>query len=342
MADDSPKRIEITGGNVTPAASSSGAPPPSQQSFSQKLIEVTITLSPNTKTGQPVKFAGSDSNTVTLSGFRMNVRIENSGGVNGRASVTIFGLNPSVVNQLSTLGIIFDMVQKNSVLISAGDSNGLSPVFAGTILNAFGHYNDLPTASLHMECQIGQYEAIKPIAASSFPQPTDVSTIMAGFAAQIPAGFENNGVSVQMPPCYYPGTLRDQIRALASDAHINAELLPGAGGAQVLAIWPMGGSRTSQAGQDIPLISKETGMILTPSFAPNGFAIVRTLFNPQISFGGVVQIKTDVTPQANRAWVVYNMSLALDCFVRKGRWEQTLSCYPKGFPAPVPPSAGSS
>lgn len=340
MAGDSPTHVVVTGGTVQSA--NMQGPFQGQQSFVQRLLEFTITLQPNQQTGQPNTFAGTTSDTVTLSGFRASVRIENSGGVNSRASVTIYGLAPNIVNQLSTLGMIFDMVQKNSIVISAGDAqNGLTPVFSGTILNAFGHYNDLPNASMHMECQVGQINAVVPVAASSFPQATDVKTIMSGLARQIPCGFENNGVTTQLPASYFPGTIRDQIKAVAQHAHINAELLPGSGGQQVLAIWPIGGSRTSIANGPVPLISKDTGMILTPSFAPNGFAVARTLFNPQIAFGGVVHITSVVTPQLNRDWVVQRMSMALDCFTPKGRWDATLVCYPKGFTAPVPPQGGA-
>lgn len=342
MADDtsvptSTNRLRIDGGQLTPTA---GAPP-SQQSFTQKLIEVTIQIVPN-NSGQPSKFAGTNSDTLTLSGFRTKVRIENSGGIAAKASVTIYGMAPNVMNQLSTLGIVFNMTQRNNVVISAGDANGVSPIFAGTIYYAFPIFNDLPNVSLQMECHVGLFQGVVPAPASSFPQSTDVSTIMSSLAAQYPCGFENNGINIQLPPSYFPGTIRDQMRAVAEHAHIMHDVLPGAGGAQVLAIWPMGGSRTSLDGQNVPLISKTTGMILSPAFAPNGYAFVRTLFNPQVAFGGVIQLQTDVVPQANRAWIVYGMTLALDCYVPKGKWEMLLKVYPKGFTAPPPPAGASN
>lgn len=341
MADSLPTRVVITGGQLqapSPQAAFQG-----KQSFVQRLIETTVTLTPNQQTGQPNRFAGTESNTVTFSGFRTSVRIQNSGGVNSRATVVIYGMNPSTMNELSTLGMIFDMVQKNNITISAGDSTGLTPVFSGTIAAAYANYNDLPAASMHFECQVGLINGVVPVPASSFPQSTDVATIMSGLAKQLvsadgtAAGFENNGVTVQLPPSYYSGSLRDQIRQVAEDAHINADILPGSGGQQVLAIWPIGGSRTSLQSQNIPLISKATGMILTPSFGPNGFAIVRNLFNPQVAFGGVIHVESGIVPALNRDWVVCQMGMELDCFVPKGKWEQSLVCYPKGFAAPVPP-----
>lgn len=338
---DAPVRVSITGGTTqaTPQAQPAAQ---SQQSFVQRLLEFTITLQPNQQSGTPNTFAGTGSDTITLSGFRASVRLQDSGGINSRATVIIWGMAPSLMNQLSTLGMVFDMVQKNTITISAGDAtNGLTPVFTGTILFGFGHYEDLPSASMHMECQVGQFSAINPVPASSFPQSTDVATIMSSLARQVPAGFENNGVTIQLPPSYFRGTVRDQIRAVARAAYINAELLSGSGGQQVLSIWPIGGSRTSIAGASVPQINKNTGMILTPSFGPNGFAIVKTLFNPQVAFGGVIAVQSDVTPQVNRDWVVQRMSMALDSLIPKGRWDATLVCYPKGFTAPVPPQGGS-
>jgi hypothetical protein len=335
---DAPVRVPITGG-TTDTTQLQQPPFQGQQSFIQRLIECTITLTPDQKTSQPNKFAGTGSDTITLSGFRTSVRIENSGGVNCNATVAVYGLAPSLMNQLSTLGMIFDMVQKNNITISAGDAqSGLTPVFTGTIAAAFADYNGSPNVPMHFECRTGLMAGILPVPVSSFQASTDVATIMSGLAAQVPAGFENNGVTIQLPPSYFPGTIRDQIRAVAEHAHINAEILPGSGGQQVLAIWPIGGARNSTG--PVPLISKETGMILSPSFAPNGYAVVKNLFNPQIAFGGVVHITSTAIPQANRDWVVNRMSLALDSLVPKGRWDQTLVCYPKGFPAPVPPQAG--
>jgi hypothetical protein len=75
-------------------------------SFSQKLINVQIQSAPNSGTGQPNTFTESGTNTVTLSGSRTSVRIFNAGAPSGaRASVRIYGLTNSLMNQLSTLGI---------------------------------------------------------------------------------------------------------------------------------------------------------------------------------------------------------------------------------------------
>lgn len=333
---DVPTRVTITGGQQDTALPQ---PPFSgQQSYVQRLLETTVTLAPNQQTGQPIKFAGTQSDTVTLEGFRTSVRIENSGAPAGsRASVRIFGMAPNLMNQLSTLGMVFNSIQRNSISISAGDAqSGMSPVFAGTIAFAFPQYNAAPRVPFCFECQTGLLDNVVPVPASSYPQSTDVATIMSGFARQMNLGFENNGVTVQLPAgSYYPGTLWNQIQRVARHAHINALVVDGG---TKLAIWPIGGSRTSLSGKNIPLISADTGMKGYPTFAPNGYMIVESLFNPQVAFGGTIQVQSSI-PQANRTWVVQKIDLALDSLVPKGEWMATMYCYPLGFAAPVPPGA---
>ena len=126
------------------------------------------------------------------------------------------------------------------------------------------------------------------------------------------------------------------MRAIAEHANINAEIVDGG---TKLAIWPKGGSRTSQQGNNIPLISATTGMIRSPSFAPNGYLVVKTLYNPQISFGSVVQVQSDTITQANKSWVVQKLDLSLDSLTPKGKWEAICFCYPVGLPAPPPGQA---
>jgi hypothetical protein len=332
---DAPKRIEITGGKIDAASKQPGFQPKS--SYVQRLLEVTVKLAANQGTGQPIKFAGTGSDAVTLSGFRTSVRIENSGAPAGsNARVTVWGLAKGMMDQLSTLGMVFNSIQRNTVTVSAGDAeNGLSPVFSGVASLAFGDYNKMPKPPFHFECQTGLIDSIVGAEASSFTGPTDVATIMAGLARQMNLGFENNGVTVQLPACYFPGTLMQQVKKCAQAAHINAERVDGD---SKLAIWPIGGSRTSLQGQNIPLISKDTGMIGYPSFAPNGYMIVNSLFIPQVAFGGTIQIKSSI-PQANKAWVVQKLDLALDSLVPHGEWRMTMYCYPLGFAAPVPQGA---
>lgn len=342
MSEDNPIRVPITGGTTdSPPASNASSLPQSdfqsQDSFQQRLLQFAVTLAPNQGTGQPTSFSGSGNNTATFEGFRTSVRITSAGAQAGvGAQFSIYGMDKSTMQQLSVLGIVFNSIQKNSIVISAGNPNsGFSPVFGGTIWNAMPDYNQAPHVPFIGQARSGYINQVVPVPASSFPGTTDVATMMAGFAAKIPLGFENNGVSVQMPSSYFPGTLMQQIARCARAAHINWQIIDNA----KLAIWPIGGSRTSITSK--PLVSKATGMIGYPSLSPNGYMIVRKIFDPTIAFGGQITVQSDEVPQANRDWVVQKIDLELDSLIPRGRWRQIMFCYPVGFAAPPPPSAGT-
>src|SRR4051812_34837144 len=101
-------------------------------SFVQRLIDVTFTL-------QSKLFEGTGDNQVKLSGHRVSAKIVKAGGSSmSTAILEIYGMNPSHMRQLSTLGMKIILAQRNFVTVEAGDAdNGMSIVFQGTITNAW-------------------------------------------------------------------------------------------------------------------------------------------------------------------------------------------------------------
>lgn len=303
--------------------------------FVQRIIEVTVRLDP-TATITPSKFPNG-TDVVTLKDSRTSVRIQNSGApVGSEAQVKVYGLTPSLMNAFSTLGLSFNIIPKNTIAIKAGDLGGVpSLVFTGTIFAGYADYDAAPDVPFHFEARAGLFGAVVPTASSSFPQSIDVASVMEGFAKKMELTFENNGVSAQLPPSYFSGNLWTQIQTCAQNANINAEIVDGG---TVLAIWPKGGSRT---GTNIPLISKETGMIGYPAYTQQGI-IVRTLFNPQVKFGGLFKVQSSIKPINDvGTWAVNKMDLALDSLVPRGQWMQSINAYNPKYPKPVPQQATS-
>ena len=304
------------------------------QSFAQKLISTTITLAQNAgASGQPNTFAGTGSNSVALSGFRTRARITNAGGVaNANAKIDIFGVQPSLINQVLQAGPIFNQIPGNSILISAGDAiAGMSPVFGGTIYFAQGLFSQQPDVPLTLVCQAGGIWQTAGVPPASFSGATDVATILSGLARAAGKQFENNGVTAQLSNPYYAGNLYSQVQQIAAAARINAQFVDGD---TKLAIWPIGGSRSTLT--TVPLIAPGAGMIGYPTFSSNSYMTVEHLFNPQVSLGGTIQVQSSI-PQANGQWVVFQLDLALDSLVPKGDWKATAYCYKSGFFAPAPP-----
>lgn len=327
----------------------------SQSSFSQKILNFSITLASNAPQPQPSGFAESQSmqtpGTYNITGARARCRITNAGApAGGSAQIAIYGLSQSLMNQLATLGMVVDSVSKNSILVSAGTASngdasaananavpfaGFPVVFGGTIWFAYGDYDAMPEVPFRITAQTGLFNAVQSVAPASFTGSTSIVSIMQGFANQLGVPFENNGVSGNLSNPYFPGTVLQQMYQAAEHANVHAQLVDGG---TKLAIWPIGGSRTSQT--NVPLVSLNTGMITTPSFAQNGWMIVKMLYNPDVVFGGNIQVQSQNVPQANKLWTVYKLDFALDTLFPGGDWMATAYCYPKGVNAPAPPTVG--
>ncbi len=304
------------------------------ESFTRKRIEVSIELASNTQTNQPNTFAATGADTTTITDKRMSVRIQNSGAPsNSAAQVSIFGMTESTMNQLSTLGMVLNLVPKNILTVKAGDDAvGMTTVFRGTIVSAYADMAAAPDVPFILDCQSGLAEATGNVIPTSYKGSVPVATIMSGFARQMNVGFENNGVDVTLNNPYYRGSVDAQLKQCAKEANINAEIVNG----NVLAIWPRFGSRTSIT--RIPLIAAppDGAMIGRPSFTQQGI-MVRNLFNPEIAFGAKVEIRTReaALAKANGQWTIYKLDLALDAQLPKGQWSSTLYCYNQDSPNPV-------
>lgn len=322
--------------------------------FVQRKLKLTVQLAANSGTNQPNTFAESGTDTVTIEGLRMNVRISNSGAAaDNRAQIKVYGIPPSLMNQLSTLGLVFNLVPLNQLTIMAGDDNaGMSTVFTGTVWAAYGDYSSQPNVPFHFECLAGAAAAAIAIPVSSFTGPTDVATIMSGLARQMGLGFENNGVSVKLSSPYLSGSAKSQVQKCAEWAGIEWTIDD-----QKLAIWPKGGNRNTP---NMPTISPDTGMIGYPAFTQQGI-MVRTAFNPQISFGSLIKIESSLlrgiaaaqdprlkqiqnapnqsTTTFPSTWAVNKIDHALDSQVPRGEWESTIFAYNPNYSRAILPPA---
>jgi hypothetical protein len=270
----------------------------------RRTISVTFTLGKGS-------FGTDGSNNVTLDGLRVSAKISKAGGYGmSTLNMRVFGMTESVMNQLSTLGMVMSLYRRNFVLVQAG-SEGSVPgtVFVGTISNAWADFQAQPEVAFNVEAHEGLLEALTPSAARSYSGPTDVAVILSGIAAEMHVPFENNGVSVILNTPYYSGSLRNQAWTAAKDANIGITL-----DNNVLAIWNKGQPR----GMTAPLISPSTGMVGYPAYTSRGIA-VKTVFNPAIGFGGKIMVESAQKP-ASGLWVVYSLGHDLEANMPHGQW----------------------
>src|ERR1700712_3832474 len=185
--------------------------------FNHKQIAVTFLL-------QNGKVDGGKFDTLKLSeNLKATVNVTYQGGASQTvASVTVYGMTLSHMNQFSLIGVRPGQQRTNQILVEAGDTEtGMATVFSGTITDAFIDFAGMPEVALVVQAHAGGLAAIKPVPPTSYAGYADVATIMSGIANQMSFGFENNGINQKLANPYFPGTAWEQADRCASAAGIN-------------------------------------------------------------------------------------------------------------------------
>lgn len=291
--------------------------------FARRRLEIKFQLGKGS-------FGTTGANTVTLVTHRASANVSVVGGVQmQQLELSVYGMALDVMDQLTVTNLIDQTAAYlNTVTVSAGDDeNGLSVCFVGVINTAWVDANASPDVQFHVVASSGYVDAIKPAQPTSYEGTVDVALVMSGIAQQMQGSpnsdgksiagipFNNNGVNVQIANPYLPGTLRDQALALARAANINIRIDENG-----MTIWPKGKSDTGA----VVIVSADTGMVGYPTFTQNGMRF-RTLYNPSLVFGRVVEIQS-VLPSANKRVTIANITHNLDAETPNGAWFTEVEC----------------
>ena len=270
-------------------------------SFSKKILSATITLG----TGNFGDTPGGANDSVNVQGLRISAQIQKTGAVQGdSATIKIWGLTESVLNQVSQLGKPLPYVRKNIISLSAGDSvAGVSEVFAGLITAAYADFNDPPNVCLNVTAIGNSLAYAVPVPPLSFPAGTDAVVIAQQIAQSMSKTLINWGVSgVQIASPYFAGTAGQQLDKWREATGLKAYTSEG----QPLEIWPPTGSR----GGTVPIIGPDTGLVGYPEFCDVGIQL-RTQYVPGLNYGGQFQLNTSIV-NAQGMWLIYTLSYDLE------------------------------
>lgn len=277
-------------------------------SFVKRNLKVTFAYGTG-PTGQ-----GAPDRIVELTNHRIVLTAVTSGGAGmGQLNLRIYGMTPTLMASLTTIGKLPGVFPRNIVTVYAEDSK----VWEGTITAAYADMMAMPEVAFVVTAAAGFIEALIPLTPSSYPNVSDVAVKMANLAKAAELDFENNGVSVMCRDSYYKGSAREQIEACAKEANINWVI-----DNTTLAIWPKGGHRANDG--EIPIISPETGLVGYPSYTATGL-ICTILFNPSIKFGALVEVKSSILQAASVAqydgkWSVLVLTHELASELPNGPW----------------------
>lgn len=281
--------------------------------FKRRAIDLEFRL------GLGGTYGESGTNTVRISGLRVQAQIDKVvGPAMGTLSMRVYGMTPDQMNALSALNQGAETVKSNSVTVLAGNfGEVLATVFQGQISVGQQNLNGAPETSMLVTAFAGGLAALQPTPPASYPGSADASVMMQNIAQVAGWHFENYGVNVQFSTPYLIGSPLDQARTVAAAGRFNFTVDDGnQDKIQTLIIWPNNGARGGQ----IPLISKDTGMIGYPDYSTslNGLTI-STEFNPFIHVGGQVQIKSDLNV-ANGIFTTFEISHTLESEMPGGQW----------------------
>jgi hypothetical protein len=273
-------------------------------SFTSKAIELRLTLGTGT-------FGAQKGNTKLVRGLRVDCQIEKNGHPSkNRAMLKVYGMLKDDMDTLNATPYGTLKVRKDLIQVSAGTANlPLDVVFEGEMTERWAVYKSPPNLYFHIVALAGFYPAITPATPKSYTGSTDVRSIMGGLASQMGYTFEDNGVNVKLSDPYLHGTPMDQASHVADAANIEFGVDDG-----TLFIAPRGAARKGE----VPLISKDTGMVEYPTFGKKGIEI-RTLLIPNIKLGGVVEVKSSINI-ANGLWRVVRLHHQLDSETPNGKW----------------------
>lgn len=297
------------------------------EAFTVKQLQASITINPSSTTPT---FAGSNANTITFGGpdsqaVRMRAEIHNAGGIDGTMDLSVWGLPLQVMNQLSTYGTQINLLPKNSISLLAGDQNGLSQAYQGSIIASVIDFRQ-PNVAMRITANAAAAFSAVAGKTASYNGQVDVAQAMATIAQQMNLNFENNGVNQQLANVYLYGSPRDQYNTLREHADIAATIDRG-----VLAIWPKFKNRNGQA---VTLSPLDGTLIDYPAYTATGI-MLKALYNSAFAIGKQVIVKDSQLSPANATWNVYSVNHALESQTPNGRWESELFATSPNFATPI-------
>lgn len=260
-------------------------------SFTKRHLQYIIELNQgdNADSSSPSSF-DNGANTLNIQNIRSVASIQSVIGgdtaFGGRALLQLWGMKPSDMAQLSTLGFDQAKINKNKITVFAydeGNSANAVQVFSGGIFVAHINYNAMPDVSLTLECYASINQQTQMVPGTSVQGSGDVATMLQGICAACnpPVTFVNNGVSAQLANPAHAGSPAQQISEICTAAGICYTLQD-----DTLTIWP----KDANVDGVTVTTGPDNGMVGYPEYTQIGIDVTME-FNPDVQLGRQLQIQ---------------------------------------------------
>ena len=276
--------------------------------FSVKTVRITIQL-------RKGEFDGG-GNTVIIEGLPVSVTVTKQGGeAKNKASVTVDNLKLETATQLTTLAFKRLETYNNVIQIDAGSQGAeLSTIFIGEITSAVPVMSD-SKLSLKIEALAGYYPALIPSTPTSVQENTTVEKLMKQFADEAGYSFENKGITASVANSVFVGSPVEKAKTLARQADVDLLIDD-----NKFTIQPFEAPKDGQ----IPLLSKNTGLIGYPSFSNEGINC-KSVFNDKLKVGSYFKLES-ILPHASGEWQITKVEHRLEAYTpNSGTWESDVT-----------------
>ena len=276
--------------------------------FSVKTVRITIQL----RKGE----FDNGGNTVIIEGLPVSVTVTKQGGeAKNKASVTVDNLKLETATQLTTLAFKRLETYNNVIQIDAGSQGAeLSTIFIGEITSAVPVMSD-SKLSLKIEALAGYYPALIPSTPTSVQENTTVEKLMKQFADEAGYSFENKGITASIANSVFVGSPVEKAKTLARQADVDLLIDD-----NKFTIQPFEAPKDGQ----IPLLSKNTGLIGYPSFSNEGINC-KSVFNDKLKVGSYFKLES-ILPHANGEWQITKVEHRLEAYTpNSGTWESDVT-----------------
>jgi len=259
-------------------------------SFAKRGLRYVIELNKGglADSNDQARFDGG-SDKLEIQGIRSVASIQSVLGgdtaFGGSALLQLWGMKPSDMAQLSTLGFNMSRYNKNRITVYAydiGSENSQVEVFTGGIFTARINYNAMPDVSLELECSATIGLQAQSVAGTSVQGPGDVATMLQGVCAACdpPLTLMNTGVTAKLANHAVGGSAFDQIDDICCAAGVPYKVQ-----GDTLTIWPNG---TNVDGVTVTT-GPENGMVGYPEYTQMGLDVTMA-FEPEVQPGRQLKI----------------------------------------------------
>lgn len=280
-------------------------------SFGFKQLRVTFILA-----GTNQVFAGTNSNTLVLTGLRTQAKVESVARQSTTADVKVYGMLPADMAALTVAWANPPVVLDHIVIVEANDGNGWTLVFKGTIIEAQPEFRGSPSVYFHAAARTGYFQQIQAAEPTSYQGSVTIGQIATDLTKRMGFALIDGGAEGSLSNPYLEGTLYDQLaracEATQTDYYFidNSVLITKAG--------------KPRKDQPTVVLDETSGLVGYPVYERAGLNVT-AIFNPAFLCGTPIDL-TSLVPNATGRWYPYMASHTLDAVMPKGQWMSQLKC----------------